>query len=100
MTETKNKLCYELKINLSEDHKEIVASVLTELDVGDFVYGEIDCDLEAEYNPALAGQDLYEKQNPSTPLIIYNEDKEYHFGLKVGRSPRSTSNCLAAYLRQ
>jgi ribosomal protein L11 methyltransferase len=77
MTQTKNKLCYELKINLTEDHKEIVASVLTELEVGDFVYGEIDCDLEAEYNPALAGQDLYEKQNPTTPLILYNEDKEY-----------------------
>ena len=74
---TKNKICYELKIQVLEDAKELVAQILTELEIGDFVYGEIDCDIEAEYDPAKVSQDLYAQLNQNPPIIIYNEDNAY-----------------------
>ncbi len=77
MAQTQQQICYELKIQISEEHKNIVSQILEELEVGDFVYGQIDCDLEAEYDPSKVSQDLYEKMDKNPPLVIYNEDKEY-----------------------
>ncbi|MES2615324.1 MAG: hypothetical protein V4591_07915, partial [Bdellovibrionota bacterium] len=74
MTTAQNKLCYELKIQVLQEYKDLVCQILTELDVGDFVFGQIDCDLEAEYNPATASQDLYEKLNQNPPIILYHEE--------------------------
>lgn len=79
---TKNKICYELKIHVLEEQKALVAQILTELEIGDFVYGEIDCDIEAEYDPNTANQDLYEKVKQNPPVIVYSEDKEYLESIK------------------
>ncbi len=78
----KNKICFELKISLSEENKEKAAHILDALDVGDYVYGEIDCDLEAEYDPSQANTDLYEKLHANSPLTLYSEDKEYLFSIQ------------------
>jgi ribosomal protein L11 methyltransferase len=70
----KNKICYELCIETAKEQKELVAHLLTQLEIGDFIYGSIDCDLEAEYDPSTATKDLYEMLNVNTPILIYNED--------------------------
>jgi ribosomal protein L11 methyltransferase len=73
----KNVICYELKIYVAQDQSELVAQILTELEIGDFIYGEIDCDIEAEYDPSKVTVDLYEKLNENPPIVLYNEDKEF-----------------------
>jgi ribosomal protein L11 methyltransferase len=77
MSKESQKICYELRIQVLEEQKDAVSQLLSELEVGDFVYGQIDCDLEAEYDPNEVFKDLYEKFNQNPPLIVYHEDKEY-----------------------
>lgn len=62
---------------MKEELKDIVAQILTELEVDSFVMGQLDCDIEAEYDPSKVSQDLYEKHNKNPPIIIYSEDKDY-----------------------
>jgi ribosomal protein L11 methyltransferase len=70
-------LCYELQIHVTEEQKDLVAALLADLEVDNFVYGDVDCDIEAEYDPSSAHQDLYQKLNANTPMVVYSEDKRF-----------------------
>ncbi|BBH54279.1 50S ribosomal protein L11 methyltransferase [Fluviispira sanaruensis] len=73
----KNDICYELKINISEENKDILAELFAELDIHDFVLGTLECDVEAEYNPQDPKHDYYTELAHNIPVILYNNDKEY-----------------------
>ncbi len=68
---------YELGIFITEDKKDLLAAILGELGIHDFVLGSIECDVEAEYNPLDPKHDYYSELVQETPVIIYSEDKEY-----------------------
>lgn len=68
---------YELGIMITEDKKDLLAAILGELGIHDFVLGSIDCDVEAEYNPLEPKHDYYSELVKETPLIIYSDDIEY-----------------------
>jgi ribosomal protein L11 methyltransferase len=68
---------YELGISIAEEKKDLLAAILGELGIHDFVLGSIDCDIEAEYNPLKPKHDYYSELVQETPIIIYSEDKEY-----------------------
>ncbi|KAB8028547.1 50S ribosomal protein L11 methyltransferase [Fluviispira multicolorata] len=72
-----NDICYELKINMSEENKDILAELLAELDIHDFVLGTLECDVEAEYNPLDPKHDYYTELAHNIPVILYSNDREY-----------------------
>ncbi len=75
---TENKvICYELGIFIEEENKDLLASILGELGIHDFVLGSLDCDIPAEYNPQMPKPDFYSELANDIPAIIYSEDKEY-----------------------
>lgn len=71
--------CYEMKIFVQQMHKDLFSSLLTELGISNFVLDSVDCDLEAEYNPADSRQDQYENllSQSQSPIVIYSDNKEY-----------------------
>lgn len=71
------KTYYELGIIITEDKKDLLAAILGELGIHDFVLGSIECDVEAEYNPLDPKHDYYTELVQETPVIIYSDDKEY-----------------------
>ena len=71
------KTYYELGILITEEKKDILAAILGELGIHDFVFGSIECDVEAEYNPLEPKHDYYSELVKETPVIIYSEDLEY-----------------------
>ena len=79
---------------MKQMHKDLFSSLLPELGISNFVLGSMDCDLEAEYNPADSKQDQYEQllaQNTS-PIIIglpsgLLEDRAYAFAKLLINSP-------------
>lgn len=77
MKHNQQQICYELKIKVPESAKNLLAEILQELEISDFVYGQIDCDLEAEYDPSKVNEDLYDKMEVNPPLILYSEDRDY-----------------------
>ena len=77
MSAAVHNICFELQIHVLEKHKEMVSDILNQLEVGDFVYGEMDVDLEAEYDPSKVSLDLYDVHQNNPPIIIYNENAEY-----------------------
>ncbi|MGY3802586.1 50S ribosomal protein L11 methyltransferase [Pigmentibacter ruber] len=72
-----NPVCYELAIYIDEENKDMLASVLEQLGIDDFVIGSIDCDIPAEYNPDMPKPDFYTDLAEKTPALIYSEDFEY-----------------------
>ncbi len=69
--------CYELAIYIAEENKDLLASILTQLGIENFVIGSVDCDIPAEYNPDTPKPDFYAKLAIKTPALIYSEDIEY-----------------------
>ena len=39
--------CYELAIYIAEENKDLLASILTQLGIENFVIGSVDCDIPA-----------------------------------------------------
>lgn len=72
-----NNFSYELKINVAEAEKPWLAEILNELDVECFVYGAVECDLEAEYTETKAEHDYFEEHGKHTPILIYSDNREY-----------------------
>ncbi|WGL60888.1 50S ribosomal protein L11 methyltransferase [Pigmentibacter sp. JX0631] len=72
-----NAVCYELAIFIAEEHKDLLASILQQLGIENFVIGSIDCDIPAEYNPNFPRPDFYSELAERTPALIYSEDFEY-----------------------
>jgi ribosomal protein L11 methyltransferase len=73
-----NKITYyELEIHIVEEKKDLLAAILGELGIDDFVLGSLECDVEAEYNPLAPKHDYYSELVKETPIVIYSEDKEY-----------------------
>jgi len=68
-------ICYELKIQIPELHKDAAALILQELGEPHFVEGILDCDVPFDYDPDFFQRDHYELMNVQSPLFIYNEDK-------------------------
>lgn len=77
-----NNFSYELKINVAESEKPWLAEVLNELDVECFVYGAIECDLDAEYTEIKAQHDYFEEHGKNTPILIYSDNKDYLDSIK------------------
>lgn len=71
--------CYEMKIFVQQMHKDLFSSLLTELGISNFILDSVDCDLEAEYNPADSRQNQYESllSQSESPIVIYSDNKEY-----------------------
>ena len=69
-------IVYEMKIFVQQMHKNLFSSLLTELGVSNFILDSVDCDLEAEYNPADSRQDQYENllQQSQSPIVIYSDE--------------------------
>lgn len=75
-------ICYELGIFIEEDKKDLLAAILAELGIHDFVLGSVDCDVPAEYNPQIPRPDYYSQLAKDIPAIIYSEDIEYLESIK------------------
>jgi ribosomal protein L11 methyltransferase len=73
-------LCFELGICVPEQHKDLLSGILADFQVHDFVWGSIDCNLDAEFNPHQKVQgpnyDAVLAQNTS-PALVYSFDEEF-----------------------
>jgi len=76
------KISYELLIFVSEAQKDIVAHILGQLEIHDFIYGSLSCDIEAEYDPSCPSPSHYEQLAKDEPIVIYSEDQEYLLSLQ------------------
>ncbi len=70
-------ICYELLIDVSETEKSTIGELLQALGVENFIFGQFDCDIDAEFDPNQSLDELYENNKVHSPLAIYSEDKEY-----------------------
>lgn len=69
-------VCYELRITISEDKKDLLTALLVELGEPNFVEGAIDCDIEFEYGPENFQRDYYGELANNLPVVVYGEDIE------------------------
>jgi ribosomal protein L11 methyltransferase len=75
--EKQNNICYELGINIDENSKDLLASLLDDLGVDNFVVGSVDCDEDTAHFIDGVKQEFYDKYVKNSPVIIYSEDLQY-----------------------
>lgn len=71
---TDNKICYELKIEIPEEQKDLLTALLLELGENNFVEGALDCDVEFDFDYEHFQRDYYGEYAKNLPVIVYDED--------------------------
>lgn len=75
-------VCYELRINIGDEHKDALVDILHEFDEHNFVEGALDCDVEFEYDYEHLSRDYYGELVRHVPIILYSEDLQHLEQLK------------------
>lgn len=76
-------ICYELRIHISDEHKEQLTDLLHELGEHSFVEGAYDFEVEFEYDYEHLSRDYYGQLVSQVPVIVYSEDLTHLESLKA-----------------
>lgn len=70
-------ICYELRIRLVDEQKDLLTALLVELGEHNFVEGALDCDVEFDFDYDHFQRDYYGEFGHNLPVIVYSEDKAH-----------------------